>query len=288
MKQILSIILFLVAVATENTAQTVFKPTDIEIFEELMHQAKMENQSYKNINEIVALCGKYFIGTPYVAKTLEINIEEKLVVNLRELDCTTYLENMIVLARLIKQDKTTFEAYCNELENLRYRNGKVNKYPSRLHYFSDWLFENQRKGIVKNMTQEIGGIPYVKSINFMSAHYKKYKQLGNPEFLKEIKNTEEQINEREYYYIPKKEVEKHINKIKSGDLIAITTTIKGLDIVHVGFAVAMNNTIYFMHASPEPGVILTNEPLSKYLQRNKLQSGIMVARLNEVKNENRE
>ena len=133
----------------------------------------MINQLTKLLVEI----GKSFLETEYVAHTLEKEGDEQLVINLTGLDCTTFLETSLTFARCIKKGKTSFEDYQNELTFIRYRDGKIDKYPSRLHYFSDWIYNNQQKSIVKDITEEIGGKKIKFAVDFMSKNPKYYKQL---------------------------------------------------------------------------------------------------------------
>jgi hypothetical protein len=236
--------------------------------------------SDKPIQEFVVEIGKSFIGTPYVEKTLELPGEENLVINLTGLDCTTYLETVVTLARLAKYGELTFEAYEEALEKLRYQDGVRTDYSSRLHYFSDWIFQNQEKGILTDISAEIGGVIYPNRPSFMSENPKFYPQLSNPDFVKAIQADEAEIAKRTYHYIPKAEIASQEEKIQSGDLIAIMTTIKNLDIVHVGFAVEHEGRIHLMHASTgSMKVEISDKPLSDYLATNKSQSGIMVCRL---------
>jgi hypothetical protein len=130
--------------------------------------------------------GTWFMETPYVAHTLEKGDEEQLVVNLRELDCTTLVENCLAIAKTIQSGEHTFEQFTKELKNVRYRSGKIDGYPSRLHYTTDWIFDNQQKRLVKNLSKEIGATPYPKEINFMSTHPDSYRQLKDSSHLVEI------------------------------------------------------------------------------------------------------
>ena len=239
-------------------------------------EKKLENEP---IEDVIAAVGKSFIGTNYVAHTLEKGKTETLVIDLTGLDCTTFLENSLTFARCIKEGKTTFKDYENELTKVRYRNSIIDQYPSRLHYFSDWIFNNEQKGIIKNISKEIGGDPIKFDVDFMSTHPDSYVQLkDNPKFIPIIRKQEETINKRTYYYIPKDTVAKVEEKIKSGDLIAITSNVKGLDINHVGIAVRMDDgRIHFMHA-PDVGykVQITPEPLADYLKKFNKDTGIIV------------
>lgn len=228
--------------------------------------------------EIIQAVGLRFLETPYVAHTLEGDTKEAIVVNLHGLDCLTYLENVVVFSRLVAQNQLNFVAFLSELIRLRYRHGAVQGYPSRLHYFSDWLYENTRKGLIEDITTAIGGIPYKKRINFMSNHSGSYPALADPAVLEAILATERDINTRTYHYVPKAAMVAAEGQIANGDLIALTTSIGGLDISHVGFALHTGGRLHFLHASSLTMVVeITTVPLVEYLSKS--QTGIMVARL---------
>ena len=236
----------------------------------------------KPINEVALAIGTSFLNTPYMEKTLEIGQGEKLVINLLGLDCTTFLESIVTLARLTKMGQLTFEEYEKQLEYIRYREGQREGYLSRLHYFSDWIYDNEQKGILNDITAEIGGVVYENNPSFMSQNPKYYPQLANEEFVDLIKINETEISARTYYYIPKGSVVRHEKMIKSGDLIAITISMDNLDISHVGMAVKKDGRIHLLHASSsDKKVVISKKPLSDYLIANKNQSGIIVCRLKE-------
>ncbi|MDN3689558.1 N-acetylmuramoyl-L-alanine amidase-like domain-containing protein [Cyclobacterium jeungdonense] len=260
--------------------QTVCSVESRNILEAAFSELSQTKYSKLSTNDLIVNIGSQFIHTPYVEKTLELPGEEKLVIDVMGLDCTTFLETVVVLARLTKQGRLSFEDYEQELEFLRYRDGIKRDYSSRLHYFSDWTYQNQRKGILNDITSEMGGRYYENKPSFMSANPRFYVQLNNPEFLVQLKAIEEEIKLRTYSFVPKEELSRHVDKIKPGDLIAITTTMKNLDIVHVGFAIEQNGLIHLLHASTRSmQVEISDKPLSDYLKGNKSQSGIMVSRL---------
>jgi hypothetical protein len=234
----------------------------------------------KPIGDVVVEIGKSFLGIDYIANLLEQPGAEQLVVNLRGLDCVLFCENALVFARCVKESKTTFDDYKVELQHVRYRGGIINQYPSRLHYFSDHIYDNEKKGVVKNVTKEIGGMPFRKTVNFMSTHPDSYIKLKeNPEFVDVIRKQEDAINKRRMYHIPKNRVQKIASKIHNGDIIAITTDIEGMDVSHTGIALWEHGALHLMHA-PLSGhrVQITEKTLVDYLAANKKQLGIMVAR----------
>ncbi|SIN66151.1 N-acetylmuramoyl-L-alanine amidase-like domain-containing protein [Algoriphagus halophilus] len=278
MKYIILIALFTTSLFTQ--AQTVCSLESRDKLELFLEKLAESNLSGKSPNELNTIIGQWFLETPYVEKTLEVPGSEKLVINLMGVDCTTFLETVVTLTRLAESNEFTFDAFEKNLEELRYREGKNQGYPSRLHYFSDWIFDNQDKGIITNVTAEVGGVPYPNQPTFMSENPQFYPQLSDSKNLDEIKITEGMIQKRGYYYIPKTEISSLEKNIQSGDLIAITTSMSNLDIVHTGFAIQKNGRIHLLHASSKnKEVEISEKPLSDYLAGNKSQSGIMVARL---------
>ena len=216
-----------------------------------------------------------------MSHTLEVDGDERLIINLTGLDCNTFLEYSLVFSRNIKQGKTTFDDYKNELTLIRYRGGKIDQYPSRLHYFTDWIYDNEKKGIVKDITEEIGGDKMDLNLSFMSAHPQYYKHLKeNPEFIPLIKQQEEEINKRKHYFIPQEKIAEIENEIEDGDLLAFTSTVRGLDVNHVGIAVRLDDgRVHVLHA-PNVGyqVEITKLPLAEYVLKIKKDSGIIVVR----------
>jgi hypothetical protein len=220
------------------------------------------------------------MGIPYAPYILETAEPEKLVINLREMDCVTFVENALVLAMLIKNGKLTFDDYAFLLQTVRYRKGAVSEYVSRLHYFSDWIFDNQRKGLLANVTRSLGGRTLSKKLHFMTTYREQYPALGSEDIFRKIRAVEKNISRRLLYYIPKSRLPHIEKKIIDGDLIAITTNIEGLDIAHVGFAICLKGKVHLLNASKVKGkVTISDEPLQCYLASHKTYSGIMVARI---------
>lgn len=270
-----------------NLQAQIFFEKDVEVCNSKFQLAVENDLVEKSISDVIVEVGKSFIGTDYLSHALEKDGDEQLIINLTGLDCTTFLENSLVLARCIKNKKTSFEDYMSELQFIRYRDGVVDQYPSRLHYFSDWIYDNVKKGIVKDVTEEIGGKELKFKVNFMSTHPESYKHLKeNPDFIPVIKNQEKEISCRDYYFIPKEELKSREELINNGDLIAITTTVEGLDIGHIGIAVKMDDgRIHLLHAPTEnTKVQITDQPLSDYLMKYKRHSGVIVLRALEPSN----
>jgi hypothetical protein len=153
-------------------------------------------------------------------------------------------------------------------------------YSSRLHYFSDWIHDNQKKGILKDVTRKIGGRPLRKAINFMTTHPDLYLSLGAMVNLRRMKSVERTISTRPGFSISKEALRRFEDRICNGDLIGVTTNIEGLDVQHVGLAARVKNRIHLLHASSGEGrVVLSKNTLYRYLMQSRLRSGIIVARI---------
>lgn len=234
------------------------------------------------INQLLIKTALHFTNIPYVVSTLENNKQEQLVVNLHEFDCTTFVESCIALSKTLKWGKTTFADYCNELQHIRYRNGAIKDYTSRLHYMTDWVFENSKRGLISDISQKLGATLEAKEINYMSTHIHAYKALRNaPELQNKTVSIEKEISKRQtFYYLKKADINSVANKIKDGDIVIFATTLKGMDYSHVGIAYHNKGKLGFIHASSKATKVLV-EPLSlsDYCAKQKLCTGITVLRL---------
>jgi hypothetical protein len=231
------------------------------------------------IGDLVVKIGLSFLDTPYVAATLENGPAEKMVVNLRELDCTTFVESVLALARTVKLGKTDFETFVLELQKIRYRGGIRNKYPSRLHYFSDWILDGNRKGLIDDSIN-IKGERFVRNINYMSTHPDSYLALKEaPEMINEIASQEKELNNRNLCYFPKSNFNKLYKNLRNGDIIGLTSGVDGIDINHTGIIVKKDNEFYLLHGSQShKKVVLSAEPITDFLKPASKNSGIMIAR----------
>ncbi|MBO7598681.1 MAG: DUF1460 domain-containing protein [Bacteroidales bacterium] len=236
-----------------------------------------------NINDVIVTTAKHFLDAPYVGHTLDSNSVEQLVVNLDRFDCMTFVETVLALSIDYMSENPSYDNFVSTLQKIRYRGGIINGYPSRLHYTSDWIYDNSQKGIVADRTKSLGGVPFRPILNYMSTHPQNYNQLkNNRQAVDSMRLIEKQINLRKaMYYIPKVRVSSVAKNINSGDIIMITTSAVGLDYGHVGFAIKEGNVLKFIHASSDQKkVVITSGPLHTYLLNVKSFTGISVLKAN--------
>ena len=259
--------------AQVNTAQ---KDANKAIVENYFKSAKQNSIDYEVLR--AAFC---FLETPYVGGTLEQSAKEELIINLQELDCMTMVEYSLAMSRAVKFPSPDWEIFERELRQIRYRNGIINGYVSRLHYTTDWIYNNSSKGVFEDVTHALGGRKLMVNVHYMSSNYDKYPHLVNDsEAVAQIKLIEQAVNSRNiYYYIPKNEIIKHQSKIKNGDIIGFTTSINGLDISHLGIAYWNKQQLTFVHASSSAKKVIINpESLIHYCNSIRTCTGIVVLR----------
>lgn len=227
---------------------------------------------------------KMFIDRPYVGHTLDKEKKERLVVNVREVDCTTYIEYVLAIYQCVKNKKTTFNDFCNYLADIRYVGGKID-YPTRQHYFTLWINDNINDGFIREITAVKPPFTAVQTVNvdYMTTHVSSYYMLkNNPEWKAPIRKMERDISGKRYRYIPKSRLTNTRllrQTIKNGDIIAILTSKKGLDTSHIGVAVWRNDGLHLLNASSiHKKVIIEPMTLFQYMKKHPTFTGIRVVR----------
>lgn len=241
-----------------------------------------------------------FLDIPYVGGTLENNDalgNERLVINLRELDCVTLVENVTALCQLIRLQRGA-EDYPYMIVLLRYRGGDMGDYTTRLHYTTEWLLDNQRMGFVEDVTPRYSSIPSGHDIYFMTWNPELYPMLvAHPGFVKKMKQIEQHLNEMDTTcFIPQDRVredgivmfqdqmpevrESLVARLSEGDIIMIDTAVDGMDIGHLGFAHYQDGRLHLLHASSSGHrVMVSSEPLCEYLAGIRRFTGIRIVKI---------
>ncbi|WP_289074822.1 N-acetylmuramoyl-L-alanine amidase-like domain-containing protein [uncultured Bacteroides sp.] len=226
---------------------------------------------------------KSMIGIPYCGGTLDVNENESLVVRTDSVDCTTYVETVLAMYLASKIEHGGYSDFKEALTRIRYRDGVIKGYSSRLHYFSDWVADNEKKGILYEVTLRSNHSQRHFSINYMTKHSGLYRRLKEDSLsVNEMLCVEEKWKNYDMSYIPKELLKEHHNNIDicNGDILALTTNIDGLDVLHLGFAVWVDGNIHLLHASSLYGrVVLDPMSLYEYLKDRKKHTGIRVIRV---------
>jgi len=241
------------------------------------------------IGELIGKIALELRDTPYVGYTLELSKDlEYCIVNLHGLDCVTFFEDALDIARMIKKGKSSPDDLLAEIRYTRYRRGFMGGFETRLHYTTDWFFDNEAKGVVKVLTSDLPGAqPFTQKVGIMSKHPENYRQLAShPNLVQDIQLSEDAINARTMKYLPMDKIEAAEALLKTGDIVGVTTTAEGIDIAHTGLCLKDDDgVLHFMDASSSrTRMRVAIEPeISKCLNWSPALTGIMIARPLEVK-----
>jgi hypothetical protein len=259
-----------------------------DVFNRIVGKARHMRWVKLPIGELIGKIALELKGTPYVGFTLEVSKDsEACVVNLKGLDCVTFFEDSLCMARMLKRGKSSPKDLMAEIRTTRYRGGKMGDFTTRLHYTTDWFVDNEQKGVVKILTPELPGAePFTQKVGIMSEHPKNYRQLAaHPELVPKIRAIEEKINGRSMKYLPMDKLAADEHLLQTGDIVGITTTERGIDVAHTGLCIKdEERLVHFMDASSmrtEMRVTLESE-ISKSLNWSRELTGVMFARPLEV------
>lgn len=257
----------------------VLSAKDRQRLNEIMEDAIANNLHELPFPDMIQAIATQFLGADYQAGLLDIPPQETLLAFLTKFDCVLFVETVLALTRGIAVQDYTPTTFVNHIEDQRYVNGEMNGYCSRLHYFSEWIADNEKRGNVKNLSQELSGIPLDKTLNFMTQNRSSYRQVSNNEanynclLEKESSLAESSIN-----YIPKTEIRKTYDLLQPGDIIGLVTNIEGLDTTHTGLVYRTpNGNLGLIHASPM-GQVKISSDLHTYVNQVNNTLGIVVAR----------
>jgi len=235
------------------------------------------------MGESVARFGRALEGIPYVEGTLEGPGPERCRVTIDGFDCATFMETALDLARTARtaggREPTSVDL-IRAITHTRYRGGRLDGYLSRLHYTSDWIADNIAKDVLEDVTPSLGGVPFALHVGFMSTHPKRYPALReDPALVDSMRRIEHRIDSIRLMHVPRDRVAAIERKLRPGDLIAITTSTRGLDYVHTGLIVREGGKARLLHASSKNGRVMLDDRIGAYLARAPRSStGITVLR----------
>jgi hypothetical protein len=236
-----------------------------------------------------ARVGELAIGTPYEAFTLEAYLRaggspmrtEPLTLSLTRFDCVSLVESCLAIARVARADaEPGWDDYAREMERMRYRGGERAGYTSRLHYFSEWLTDGERRGLVRDLGSELGGRPDERPLRFMSSNPESYPALAEPSVLEEIAEIERNLDGQPRIVVPTAAIPEADSSIQTGDILAFATAIEGLDVTHSAFAYRDDEGVLrVLHAPLSGGVVeITRSTLPEYVAAIRRSTGILVSR----------
>lgn len=215
--------------------------------------------------------------TPYQGGTLESDGKEHLIVRFDAFDCVTFVETVTAAAACGLSTPQNTPCFRDHLRALRYRNGEINGYASRLHYFSEWILQNGNGPWYTDITQSLGGTPLKRTFTLMSGSINRYPKLSDSSARGSVKSAEKKLSAKTFYYIPQRKIQSVESRIPDTALIAFVSSRNDSIVSHTGFAIKDNDTVRLAHASSSAGkVTISDNSLSDYTTRNDNAIGIIV------------
>jgi hypothetical protein len=252
-------------------------------FAAAMRYAQAQKPTVSSVGALMQALGPHFQGRPYLEGTLDAGPTESLVVRLDGFDCVTFVETTLALARGAMAGDTTYAGFARRLAEQRYREGTLQGYCSRLHYFTEWLADNEEKGLVARLDDSLGGRRLPDTLDFMSTHRSSYDRFATNDSLYAcVQQMEADLQarqaERPVWYVPQDSIRAVYDQLRAGDIVALATSIDGLDVAHTGLVYAHEDGGRgLLHASLSDGVVVSPD-LQRYVQKIDHQIGIVVAR----------
>lgn len=239
---------------------------------------KLEAHQDEEPGNLMVRAANALLGQPYVAGTLEELPNEKLCVYLTRTDCILFVETCLGLVRTAQRNTVSFDSFVSELQQSRYRDGECSRYEDRLHYTTEWARQGVARGVLEDMTEALGGVPYDHPVHYMSMHPDAYPRMTDVDAIKAV---EDSINAVPSTYIPKSALKGALGGIRNGDIILFTTAVDGLDVSHCAIAkVDAGKPVRFIHASTGAmKVILEPRTMEEYVTGRKAVTGIQVYRV---------
>ncbi len=253
-------------------------------YQAIMQKGVTQNWRTLQIGDRMAKIALELKGVPYKSHTLEIdNHIEAPSANLNGLDCWTFFEVTLCMARLLETDKKAFteQDLLNEIKWTRYRDGVcTGNYLQRIHYLEEWYRDNDKRRNVVDITRQFPTQRMTNICQEMSILWKNYRYLKhNPELRKGMAQMEAHLTKQAVYMVPKHKVASIESQIQNGDIIGIATKHDGAFCSHVGIAIkdAQGRT-RLMHASTTTDNVTIDTTISKYLNQFDKHAGILIAR----------
>ena len=269
-------------------SDSVLSPPDTtaDRFQAALQTALSHSEATDSIGPVMQAVGRHFRGRPYRTGTLDAPRTETLVVRFDGFDCVTFVETALALARGAQASDTTYAGFARRLAEQRYRDGGPVGYCGRLHYFTEWITDNAKRGHVRRLGAQLEGRPLRDTLDFMSTHRSAYDRFATDDSLFAcVQGMETRLRAQQrrdpVRYVPQDSIRAVYDQLRAGDVVALVSSIDGLDVAHTGLVYAHPddgpNTVGLLHASLSDGVTVSPD-LQRYVQTIDRQIGMVVAR----------
>jgi len=254
-----------------------------EVYQRLSKIARQHQWQRIELSTLVGVVGLQLVNTPYKGGTLDAFDVETCAIDFTGMDCVTFYETALAMARIIKKGVVSKTSLRAEIQRLRYRGGILRNYASRLHYTSDWFQDNHARKAIDDITSDLpGAVRITKKIAFMSTTPVNYFPLrDDPALVRLIASPERRLSALPLFFVPRVSLAEAEKRLKTGDIVGITTNVEGLDCAHTGLIYRDEGDLpRLLHASSKYGYVTLDKPLSEFLSPS--HTGIIAARARDL------
>ena len=233
----------------------------------------------ETFGSLVVRVARLELGKPYYDEPWHPG-PEVLESRVDSFQCVSLVESSLALARCLWRNTPTALCFLHEVQNLRYRHGEVEGYPSRLHYFEDWLSDNAARGHLTLLTRNLGGLPVTLNYSYMSSHPAKFPALEDADIRAAISATEARLSHTKMYVLDRDKIQGMERQLQNGDIVAVASRVGGMMVTHTGLVIVDEaHVAHLLHASSaQHHVVLSREDLAEYILRRPERRGILIAR----------
>ena len=207
---------------------------------------------------------------------------EALRVELDRFECVSFIESSLAVARCGFRDEASVACFERELERSRYRGGRIDGYGSRLHYFVDWIDDNEARGRLTNLTSSLGGVPVRRDFYYITRRVLDRARLPEAELAslrREVERDEKRLSSQSHPVLARERAAPVLEGLEDGDILAFVYDRPGLLVHHAGFVLRVDGKPRLLHASSfHVRVVVTASDVSSYVLRRPERRGVIVAR----------
>lgn len=237
-----------------------------------------ERRDAESFGSLIVRAGKLQLGKAYGQRPQRADVEHLRIV-LDTFQCVSFVESTLAIARCTWEKSRDEACFLREVREARYRDGRIDGYAARLHYFTDWLQDNEHRGRSEPLTELLGGSEVQQEFHYMSKHPQKYPAMNTDNERSQIAVVEARLSKRQTMVIGRDQVTAAQDELRDGDLVAFVGDKPGILVTHAGFIHrTADGEPRVLHASSYHKKVLLGSSVANYVLRKPNRRGVMVTR----------
>ncbi len=220
--------------------------------------------------KLTALIAEKFIGRPAVAVSKTDSVGEAEI-RLDGFDEFSFINAVAALAKISTSPGIIRPKDVEKgIENITFRHGDADGFPTRMLYGGDWVVDNRARGNVKELTEDYSDQFKTKSLSWITRHRDEYAALKDSATYERQRMVEMGYRTFKIPHMKRESSEwkQVISDLQEGDLIMLLTPNPDKDVLEMGYIISRPDGFHFIHLSEKDGkVVEENEVLGRYIKR---------------------